>query len=101
MHHIISVRIRRAFALAVGTVLLVASAWQPAAAQGGAAVGGVVADDTGGALPGVSVTITNTNTGATQTLVSGPEGNYRAVNLQPGPYTVTAGSPASRRANTP
>jgi hypothetical protein len=61
-----------------------------AGAQGGAAVGGVVTDETGAALPGVTVTITNTNTGATQVLVSGEEGNYRAVNLQPGPYSLTA-----------
>ena len=43
-----------------------------------------------GALPGVTITLVNTNTGATQVLVTGPEGNYRAVNLQPGPYSITA-----------
>jgi hypothetical protein len=61
-----------------------------AAAQGGAAIGGVVTDDTEAALPGVTVTLTNTNTGASQVLVTGPEGNYRAVNLQPGPYALVA-----------
>ncbi|MGD9903556.1 MAG: TonB-dependent receptor [Vicinamibacterales bacterium] len=61
-----------------------------ALAQGGAAIGGIVTDDTGGTLPGVTVTITNTNTGASQVQVTGPEGNYRAVNLQPGPYSVVA-----------
>jgi len=53
-------------------------------------IGGVVTDDTGGALPGVTVTITNKNNGATQVLVTGPEGNFRAIALQPAPYTVTA-----------
>lgn len=62
----------------------------PAAGQGGANVGGVVTDETRGTLPGVTVTVVNTNTGATQVLVTGPEGNYRAVNLQPGPYTIAA-----------
>ena len=62
----------------------------PAAGQGGANVGGVITDETKGALPGVTVTLVNTNTGASQTLVTGPEGNYRAVNLQPGTYTIAA-----------
>ena len=65
----------------------------PVAGQGGANIGGVVTDDTDAALPGVTVTLVNTNNGATQVLVTGPEGNYRAVNLQPGPYTITAELP--------
>ena len=38
----------------------------------------------------MTITFVNTNNGATQVLVTGPEGNYRAVNLQPGPYAITA-----------
>lgn len=72
-----------------GLALLLAAA-APAAAQGGAAVGGVITDETKGALPGVTVTIVNTNTGASQVFVTGAEGNYRAVNLTPGPYTIAA-----------
>ena len=72
-------------------ILLLAGALPaPAWAQGGANVGGVVTDETRGALPGVTITLVNTATGATQVLVTGPEGNYRAVNLQPGPYSLTA-----------
>ena len=37
-------------------------------------------------MPGVTITLVNTNNGATQVLLSGSEGDYRAVNLQPGPY---------------
>jgi hypothetical protein len=59
-------------------------------AQGGASIGGSIKDDSGGALPGATVTITNTSTGAAQTLVAGPSGNYRGVNLPPGPYQVAA-----------
>ncbi len=62
----------------------------PAAGQGGANIGGVVTDETDAALPGVTITLVNTNNGATQVLVTGAEGNYRAVNLQPGPYSITA-----------
>ena len=74
--------------MAVLALLLAAVA--PAAAQGGAAVGGVITDETKGALPGVTVTIVNTNTGASQVSVTGAGGNYRAVNLTPAPYTIAA-----------
>jgi outer membrane receptor protein involved in Fe transport len=69
-------------------LLMVAAAAVPAAGQGGASVGGIVTDETHGALPGATLTLVNTNNGATQVLVTGAEGNYRAVNLQPGPYTI-------------
>jgi hypothetical protein len=62
----------------------------PASAQVGGNVSGVAKDQSGAALPGVTITITNKNNGAVQTLVTGPEGNYRAVNLQPAPYDVVA-----------
>jgi hypothetical protein len=62
-----------------------------AAAQGtGANVGGIVTDDTGGALPGVTVTITNKANGAVQVVVTGEQGNYRAVALQAAPYEIKA-----------
>ena len=38
----------------------------------------------------MTVTVTNTNNGATQVLVTGAEGNYRAVALQPAPYEIAA-----------
>ena len=77
----------------------------PAYAQiGGAAnIAGVVTDDSGAALPGVTVTITNTATGRAQSIVTGGEGRYRAVTLQPGPYEVVAelqGFATVRRAAT-
>ena len=74
----------------------------PAYAQiGGAAnVGGAVTDDSGAALPGVTVTITNTANGRAQSVVTGSDGRYRVVQLQPGPYLVAAelqGFSATRR----
>jgi hypothetical protein len=56
----------------------------------GANIGGVVTDDSGGRLPGVTVTVTNTATGAAQVFVTGPQGNYRAVALPPARYEVKA-----------
>ncbi len=76
-----------AFAILLALLLRDAA---PAAAQVGANVSGVAKDESGAALPGVTVTITNKNNGAVQTLVTGPEGNYRAVNLQPAPYEIVA-----------
>lgn len=56
----------------------------------GANLSGRIVDDGGGALPGVTVTITNTANGTSQTLVTNEQGAYRAVALQPAPYKVTA-----------
>jgi outer membrane receptor protein involved in Fe transport len=56
----------------------------------GASVGGIVTDPSGARLPGVTVTVTNTANGSKQTFVTGPEGNYRAVALQPAPYVISA-----------
>ena len=87
---------------AVVVILMLLAVAAPVAGQGGAAVGGVVTDDTGAALPGVTVTIVNKNNGTSQVFVTGPEGNYRAVNLQPGPYEITAELPgfATKQATT-
>jgi len=59
-------------------------------AQVGANAGGTVTDNSGARVPGALVTITNTNTGVGQTLKTGELGNYRAVNLTPATYEVTA-----------
>ncbi|MBI1874161.1 MAG: TonB-dependent receptor [Acidobacteria bacterium] len=76
--------------LAVALLLCLRAA-PPADAQGaGANVGGVITDDTGAALPGVTVTIVNKANGSQQTMVTGPEGNYRAVALQPATYVMSA-----------
>ena len=61
--------------------------------QVGGNIGGVVADKTGASVPGADVTLTNTNSGITVDLKTGPDGNYRAVNLQPAAYEVTASAP--------
>ncbi len=56
----------------------------------GAIVSGIVSDESGARLPGVTITITNVSNGRAQTLVSGPQGEYRAVALQPAPYRIRA-----------
>ncbi len=51
---------------------------------------GQAQDDTGGVLPGVSVTATNTGTGLTRAVTTDSRGQYAIVGLQPGTYEVRA-----------
>ena len=51
---------------------------------------GTVTDSTGAVLPGVTVTVTNTETTVSQTLVTDNKGAYQALYLNPGKYAVTA-----------
>jgi hypothetical protein len=49
---------------------------------------GTVKNPNGELVPGATVTVTNTETGQTQTLTTNDDGSFRAVSLQPGNYTV-------------
>ena len=51
---------------------------------------GTLVDESGGALPGVTVTVTSTDTGAVRTVVSDTDGTYVVTNLGRGSYTVLA-----------
>src|SRR4051812_27491710 len=65
----------------------------PAFAQSQAANGaieGTVSDSSGGVLPGVTVTLTNTDTGTERTVISNDKGLYRAPLLPLGSYRVVA-----------
>lgn len=62
-----------------------------ARAQGvGATLLGAIVDEQHGVLPGVTVTITNVDTGLSRTVIADGSGYYRAPALQPGTYQVTA-----------
>src|SRR5215831_18351622 len=68
----------------------------PAFAQSTAANGaieGAVSDTSGGVLPGVTVTITNLNTGAARSVITNEKGLYRAPLLPLGTYQVVAELP--------
>ncbi|MGH9200089.1 MAG: carboxypeptidase-like regulatory domain-containing protein, partial [Vicinamibacterales bacterium] len=56
-------------AVMLGAVCLMVFPAASAFAQAGANIGGVVTDDSGGVLPGVTVTVTNKSNGVSQTLV--------------------------------
>jgi hypothetical protein len=73
---------------AVGVcVLLLAS---PALAQRTTgAIVGVVTDESGGVLPGVTVTLQGTQVAGQPTTVTGTDGAYRFPTVPPGEYTLT------------
>jgi hypothetical protein len=59
-------------------------------AQTVAQLSGTVVDESGGALPGAEVTVTQTDTGMSRFVISDTEGRYVFTNLPIGPYKVTA-----------
>src|SRR5215510_6422481 len=76
----------------VGSVLslVLATAIPVLAQQGTAEIGGKVTDEQGGVLPGVTLVITNEDSGVYREIVSSPDGNYFAAQLVPGRYKITA-----------
>src|SRR6185295_17178460 len=60
----------------------------------GGSILGKITDLTGALLPGVAVTIKNTETGITRSVLTGETGSYNAANLQPGIYQVMAEMPS-------
>ncbi len=51
-------------------------------------VGGSVKDETGAVVPGASVTLTNTETGLTRTIVSNAQGAYTFAQIPTGTYEI-------------
>src|SRR3977135_2860366 len=68
------------------------------AQTGSGQVGGIVQDSTKALVPGVSVTLTNTDTGVVNTTISNETGAYNFVSVQPGNYRVTAELPGFKQA---
>src|SRR6266849_2941701 len=59
----------------------------------GSSLSGRLQDSTGGAVPGVTITATNAQTGLTRTTVPANDGKYRFLALPVGTYKVTAELP--------
>src|SRR5882762_5160063 len=70
--------------------VLCAAALPVFAQQGTSEIGGKVADDQGGVLPGVTIVIRNEETGVFREVTSGPDGSYFASQLIPGRYRLSA-----------
>jgi hypothetical protein len=78
-------RVLRDVSAAVLILLLTAgAAW----AQGTAQINGTVTDESGAVLPGVTVTVTQTDTGLVRTTVTDGTGGYVLPNLPTGPYRL-------------
>ncbi len=56
-------------------------------------VTGVIHDSTGASIPGVTVTVTKTDTGLERTVISGEDGAYSIPGLPVGPYSFKASLP--------
>jgi hypothetical protein len=97
-------RTRSRFVCAVGTVTALALFANPAFSQSttDGAIGGLVSDQTGGSLPGVTVTARNIATNASAEASTDTTGRFLVIRLQPGLYVVEvslAGFAAQRREN--
>jgi hypothetical protein len=76
---------KNVFLLAITALLVAATAW----GQGSTGtITGSVADASGAAVPGATVTATNTGTGFAKKTTTGATGLYNIVELPPGMYTV-------------
>jgi hypothetical protein len=68
-------------------VLAVSAATQAKAQVQGGTIYGTISDEQGAVLPGATLTLVGSD--VTQTQVTGTDGNYRFLNLAPGPYTLS------------
>src|SRR5437867_8797550 len=65
-------------------------------AQATAQIAGTVRDQSGAVLPGVEVTVTQTETGTTRNAITNETGSYVLSNLPIGPYRLEAALPGFR-----
>src|ERR1051326_2878873 len=59
-------------------------------------ISGTVKDDSGAVVPGVEITVTQTETGARRTAMTDETGSYILPNLPLGPYRLEASKPGFR-----
>jgi hypothetical protein len=71
-----------------GTLVLLLLALPASGQISTAQLGGKVTDTSNAVLPGATVTLTQTDTGAVRSVVSDADGSYLVSNLSPGPYRL-------------
>src|SRR5687767_10773858 len=79
---------RVCFRVVLALALAASTAAPVSAQQIEARILGRLVDSSGAALPGVTVTATATQTGATRVVVTDGSGDFAITNLGPGAYTV-------------
>ena len=84
---------RRLTTFLIVAALVGATATPALAQQGTTELRGSVTDETGGALPGVTVFIQNEADGTFREVITGGDGSYFAAQLLPGVFSVTAALP--------
>ena len=76
-----------------GTLLVLLAfvfAGSAAAQNTSGAIAGTITDTQGGVLPGVTLTVTNSDTGVARSATTEADGRYRFAGLQPGRYELKA-----------
>ncbi len=86
---------RPLFALFLSLAVAVSAAAQGQAING--TIEGTVTDESGAVLPGVTVTVVNTDTGDTRVAVTNQSGVYRAPLLSLGSYRISAELPGFKK----
>src|SRR4051812_30543644 len=79
----------RAWLAVAASIVIASSAFAQTVST--ASIGGRVTDESGAALPGVTVTAVQTATGLTRTATTDSAGGYTLPNLRVGPYRVEFG----------
>ena len=74
----------------IATLAAAAAMPAPAFAQATGTITGLITDQSGAVMPGVTVEATNAGTGVVRNSVTGPDGFYSLPLLQPGRYNVKA-----------
>src|SRR5689334_17237596 len=78
----------RSFARLIGVLILLASWGATARAQTQGGISGTITDTSRAAVPGATVTVTNTATRGTRTTTTNAEGLYTFPSLPPGLYEL-------------
>ena len=80
----------RRFVLAIAVVLAVGGASPLLAQQASSGMQGKVIDESGLALPGVTIVVTHEQSGMFRQVVSNTDGTYYLTGVLPGPYRIVA-----------
>src|SRR6266571_2072282 len=83
---------KRVLVFLVAAMAVCGYVWAQATAQ----IAGTVRDQSGAVLPGVEVTVTQSDTGTTRSAVTNETGSYVLPNLPIGPYRLEAALPGFR-----
>ncbi len=81
---------RNVGSVALAVLLFVCASVPGALAQATGSMTGLVSDESGAAIPGVTIEITNVGTNQTRTAITDAAGAYTVLQLAPGSYSVKA-----------